>query len=135
MLLEAVEAKGASVCTWQELEQQTDDDPLRALAAAALAEAPTVRTAAILLDRTFAAHKDRIITFAMSPDGKRFLTVGADNTVKAWDTATGAELRAWAFREPVLAQKHFVRSIAFTPDGKQAVTANFDGTLYLLDMP
>lgn len=74
MLLEAVEAKGASVCTWQELEQQTDDDPLRALAAAALAEAPTVRTAAILLDQyhgAFGREVGAILAALASADVRR----------------------------------------------------------------
>jgi tRNA modification GTPase len=51
LLLEMLEGKGARVCTWQELERRTADDPLQALALAALPQAPTVRTAAILLDQ------------------------------------------------------------------------------------
>src|SRR5262249_14786524 len=50
-LLEVLAARGIQVCTWQELERRTTDDPLRALAAVALAEALTVRTASILLDQ------------------------------------------------------------------------------------
>jgi tRNA modification GTPase len=50
-LLEIIESRGVRVCSWQELERQTDDDPGRAAALAALAQARTVRTAAILLDQ------------------------------------------------------------------------------------
>jgi tRNA modification GTPase len=50
-LLEVFEAQGIQACSWQDLEHRTTDDPGRALALAALAEARTLRTAAILLDQ------------------------------------------------------------------------------------
>jgi tRNA modification GTPase len=51
LLLELLEARGCRLCGWQELERITTTDPFRSLAAAALAEAPTARTAATLLDQ------------------------------------------------------------------------------------
>jgi tRNA modification GTPase len=51
LLLELLEARGCRICSWQELERSTTPDAFRHLAAAALAEAPTSRTAAILLDQ------------------------------------------------------------------------------------
>jgi tRNA modification GTPase len=51
LLLELLEARGCRLCAWQELERIISPAPCRALAAAALAEAPTSRTAAILLDQ------------------------------------------------------------------------------------
>jgi tRNA modification GTPase len=42
---------GLRPCTWQEFLHRTGEDPLTALAAAALAEAPTACTARILLDQ------------------------------------------------------------------------------------
>jgi tRNA modification GTPase len=51
LLLETFAAHGVPTCAWQELERLTTDRPLHARAAAALAEAPTQRTAAILLDQ------------------------------------------------------------------------------------
>lgn len=51
LLLETLASRGAEVCTWPELTQRTTADPLQALAAIALAEARTLRTAAILLDQ------------------------------------------------------------------------------------
>jgi tRNA modification GTPase len=50
-LLELLAARGVQVCTWRELERRTAADALQALAAAALAEALTARTAAVLLDQ------------------------------------------------------------------------------------
>jgi tRNA modification GTPase len=51
LLLETLAAAGVVVCTWQELERHTSEDPLRTEALIALSEAPTTRTAAILLDQ------------------------------------------------------------------------------------
>jgi tRNA modification GTPase len=51
MILELFELRGVRVVAWPELERLTVEDPLQASAAAALAEAPTARTAAILLDQ------------------------------------------------------------------------------------
>jgi tRNA modification GTPase len=44
-------SRGLQSVSWQEFLQQTSDDPYRAAAAAMLGEAPTARTAAILLDQ------------------------------------------------------------------------------------
>ena len=60
-LLDLLAAHGARVCDWREFLRLTEPDPLRAAAAVALAEAPTARTAAILLDQyhgAFAAALD-----------------------------------------------------------------------------
>jgi tRNA modification GTPase len=44
-------SQGLQDCSWQDFVRLTTDDPLAALAAICLADAPTVRTAAILLDQ------------------------------------------------------------------------------------
>ncbi len=51
LLLETFEAHGIQTCAWQEFERLTSGDLTRSAAVAALADAPTVRTAAILLDQ------------------------------------------------------------------------------------
>jgi tRNA modification GTPase len=51
LLLVLLQAQGVQVCSWQQLERLTADDPLRTEAALALTEALTGRTAAILLDQ------------------------------------------------------------------------------------
>jgi tRNA modification GTPase len=51
LLLETLAQRGVRVCSWQRLEEVSADNPLQALAAAALADAVTIRTAAILLDQ------------------------------------------------------------------------------------
>jgi tRNA modification GTPase len=50
-LTELLLGQGLRACTWQEFVRNTSDNSLSALAAAALAEAPTTRTAAVLLDQ------------------------------------------------------------------------------------
>jgi tRNA modification GTPase len=79
-LLDLLATRGSRLCTWQEFLQRTDSDPLRAAAAVALAEAPTVRTATILLDQTngaFAAALDAILT-ALDRDAIDMASTGLD---------------------------------------------------------
>jgi tRNA modification GTPase len=64
-LLDLLATRGLQVCSWQELEYRTNPDSLRAAATVALAKAPTVRTAAILLDQyngAFATALNAILT-------------------------------------------------------------------------
>jgi WD40 repeat protein len=86
---------------------------------------------------TITAHKGaRIEGCLISPDGKRFVTVGGDNVVKCWDLRTGSELRRWVMGTPAEARGGaLVVTLAFTPDSRQLVTANADTTLFVLDLP
>jgi tRNA modification GTPase len=68
LLLDTFRANGVRPCTWQELEQLTTDRPLQALAAAALAEAPTQRTAAILLDQYQGALEQALVAVLAALD-------------------------------------------------------------------
>jgi tRNA modification GTPase len=64
LLLDCLERRGVRLCDWHALERLTEQDPLRALAASALVQAPTTRTAAILLDQyqgAFAQSLDAIL--------------------------------------------------------------------------
>jgi WD40 repeat protein len=45
--------------------------------------------------RRFAGHKGEIYSVALSPDGRRAVTTGADSTIRIWDVATGKQLRFW----------------------------------------
>jgi WD40 repeat protein len=83
--------------------------------------------------QTFTAHATRIVGCLVSPDGKRFVTVGADNAIKCWDIESGKELRQWVMGSP--GGGGLVANVAFTPDSRQLVTANADTTLFVLDLP
>ncbi len=62
MLLEGFAQGGIQVCSWQEQERSAGQNPLRSLAQAALAQATTVRTAAILLDQYQGAFAKALAT-------------------------------------------------------------------------
>jgi hypothetical protein len=65
LLEDVLAARGAHGCSWQELERQTTGDAGRSTALAALTEAPTTRTAAILLDQYHGAF-DRAVAGALA---------------------------------------------------------------------
>jgi tRNA modification GTPase len=50
-LLELLAARSVQICSWQDFTRLTTPDPLQSAAAIALADAPTIRTAGILLDQ------------------------------------------------------------------------------------
>jgi WD40 repeat protein len=84
--------------------------------------------------QTIAAHPARIVGCLVSPDGKRFVTVGADNVVKCWDLDGGKELRQWVMGPPNPRLDRSV-SMVFTPDGRQLVLTNPDTTIFVLELP
>lgn len=81
------------------------------------------------------AHPRRVGVVMVSPDGKRFATVGFENVLKLWDLQTAKELRRWDMNTPDREHTPFVMTVAFTPDGRQLVTANANSSLYILDLP
>ncbi|WP_437292493.1 nSTAND1 domain-containing NTPase [Sorangium sp. So ce426] len=67
-------------------------------------------------------HSDGLHSAALSPDGRRIVTVSWDNTARVWNAdGTG---------EPLVLRGHEagVRSAAFSPDGRRIVTASSDKT-------
>ncbi|OAI47848.1 hypothetical protein AYO44_08690 [Planctomycetaceae bacterium SCGC AG-212-F19] len=73
MVLETLARHTIQVCSWQELEQLTGDNPLRAQAAGMLAQAPTVRTAAILLDQYHGAFERAVEEICNTASGESAL--------------------------------------------------------------
>jgi WD40 repeat protein/serine/threonine protein kinase len=72
-------------------------------------------------------HAGPVLAAAISPDGTRALTGGADGTARVWDLADGAGLRVLeGHAGPVLA-------VALDPGGRLAVTAGADRTVRLWD--
>ena len=78
------------------------------------------------LIRSISVDSD-VQTVALSPDGRRALTGGNDNTPKLWDVATGNLIHA-------LKGIGEIRSVAFSPDGHSVLSGSLeDGTLRLWD--
>jgi WD40 repeat protein len=72
-------------------------------------------------------HKGQINALAVSPDGKRLLSASHDGAIRAWDAASGAEVRAFDWKiGPVTA-------LAFAPDGLTCAAAGKGGQVVLWD--
>ncbi|MCI0378952.1 MAG: hypothetical protein L0215_15195 [Gemmataceae bacterium] len=79
-------------------------------------------------------HTGKVIACQVSPDGKRFATVGQNGVVKLHDIA-GQELRVWDFRPLAQDRVYFIFPIAFAPDGKHLLAGSANTTLFVLDLP
>jgi WD40 repeat protein len=68
-------------------------------------------------------HKGLITSVAISPDGRRLVTAGADGIARVWDLDDPA-------KEPVVLLGHegSITAVAISPDGRRLVTAGGDKT-------
>jgi WD40 repeat protein len=62
-----------------------------------------------------------------SPDGKLIVCASRDNTVRLWDSATGAACHT------LRGHLGWVIAVAFSPDGKLVASASWDSTIRLWD--
>ena len=67
-----------------------------------------------------AGHTDWVLSIAISPDGKMLASSSWDNSIRVWDTATGAE---------IFELRHRVRSVIFSPDGTHILSGGMDATI------
>ena len=65
---------------------------------------------------------------AVSPDGRRIVSGGADGTVRIWDADTHQQVGA-----PLTGHTEPVVSVAFSPDGRRIVSGSFDKTVRIWD--
>jgi tRNA modification GTPase len=93
-LLEIFERQGTQLCSWQELERQTTNDPIQALALASLAEARTVRTAAILLDQYHGAFSRAVESIREALEENRLAQAQAEFCQLSRYKALGRHLAA-----------------------------------------
>jgi WD40 repeat protein/serine/threonine protein kinase len=71
-------------------------------------------------------HTDLVRSLSFSPDGRRLATASMDRTVRLWDTATGALLRAARGPGQLV-------GVAFARDGGSVVTADESGLVTIRD--
>ena len=68
-------------------------------------------------------HTNDVLNAMYSPDGRRIVTGGYDNTAKVWDAETGANLVT------LRGHSYEVRVEGFSPNGRQIATVSRDGTV------
>ncbi|MFN9718451.1 MAG: WD40 repeat domain-containing protein [Planctomycetota bacterium] len=74
-------------------------------------------------------HLSAVLMGALTPDGDRAVTVGADETVRLWDVRTGGELRQYkGHTGPVYC-------VAISADGRTLVTGAQDNSVRVWDLP
>jgi WD40 repeat protein/tetratricopeptide (TPR) repeat protein len=67
--------------------------------------------------RRFGEHQGRAFAVALTPDGRRALSAGADGTARLWDLVTGKELRQ--FR--LVPRNHEILDVPVSPDGRRVL--------------
>ena len=77
--------------------------------------------------RKLEGHKGRVLSVAVSPDGRQVLT-GGDTSVILWDASNGKIIRRFDGHTGLLSR------VSFLPDGKHAVSSSFDKTIRLWDL-
>ena len=68
---------------------------------------------------TWQGHSDPVRSVSFSPDGRRVVSGGDDQTVRLWDVQTGE-----AIGEPWQKHSGSVSDVTFSPDGKQVVSGS-----------
>jgi WD40 repeat protein len=75
-------------------------------------------------------HVAQVMAIAFSPDGKALASASAndENTIKLWDTSSGAELRS------LNGHTDRILSVVFSPDGKTLISGSGDKSIRLWDV-
>jgi WD40 repeat protein/uncharacterized CHY-type Zn-finger protein len=73
-------------------------------------------------------HSGSVLDVAITPNGEKFVSSSADNTLKVWDLETGRCIRTL--------KGHFakVNGVSITPDGKRVISGSSDGAVKVWDI-
>lgn len=101
---------------------------------------------------TFTGHTEGVSVVAVTPDGRRAVSVSINNTgdreeifkhswhswfkdgtLKVWDLESGRELVSYSYHS-YFSYLSAISSVAVTPDGRKAISGFGDGTLMVLDL-
>ncbi|KAN0104607.1 HET-D [Hyaloscypha variabilis] len=77
--------------------------------------------------QTLEGHTGGVTSVAFSPDDTQVVSGSYDETVRLWDTVTGA------LQQTLEGHTREVSSVAFSPDGTQVVSGSWDETVRLWD--
>lgn len=74
--------------------------------------------------RAFPGHQSSINALKLLSDRRRFVSAGADNTLRLWDLSTGAELQIFT------GHSAFVNAIALSPDENTFYSGSANGSIF-----
>ena len=78
--------------------------------------------------QTLEGHSDSVKAVAFSSDSKTLMSASTDNTVKLWDSGSGAILQT------LEGYSDWLCTVAFSSDGKTLVSASYDRMIKLWDV-
>jgi WD40 repeat protein len=70
-------------------------------------------------------HRNELMDFEYSRDGRYLVTAGKDRTARVWDATTGTPISPW------IQHNYAIRQALFSPDGEQLVTLGSRGYVRL----
>jgi WD40 repeat protein len=82
--------------------------------------------------RLVKAHSNWVTTLGFSPDSRRLISGGGDNTARIWDVATGEEIGRIRVQPDGCI---YVNSVSFSADGKFVLAAAENDTLIIAKAP